>query len=178
MKHIALSDIIDSSERKYVLENSLDDRWLDILVEYPAVFWSAKVLRDLVIDASEYFHLDRTWTSRLTLIADELNNNSIEYGSNEGDYNTMRLQIATKNNKVDFVIEVEDTGKGIGAKTVAEMEELRSQKEGYDYGEHTSIRGRGLFLIIKQIVDELYFQDSPQWWLLVWIKKEIDLDSL
>lgn len=177
MKRVDITDIVNSSERKFFLEKSLDSNGLEIIVEFPAVFWSSKVLRDLVVDVSDYFHLDKTWTSRLTLIADELNNNSVEYWSNEEDINTMMLKIWTKDNKVDFILEVQDSGKWDHAKTAIEMENLKNKKEDYNYSNHTSIRWRGLFLIIKKIVDELYFRDAEWGGLIVGVKKEIQLES-
>jgi hypothetical protein len=50
-----------------------------VIVEYPAIFQSAKILRDFIIDIAEFFRFKNTRKSRLTIIADELNNNSIEY---------------------------------------------------------------------------------------------------
>jgi hypothetical protein len=38
---------------------------------------------------------------------------------------------------------------------------------------HSSIRGRWLFMIIIKIMDELYFENSQKWWLIVWIKKDL-----
>lgn len=176
MKTINIWDIIVPEERKLLLESLLDENGLHITIYYPAVFWSAKVLRDLIVDASEFFSLDRTWTSRLTLIADELNNNAIEYWSREEDVNKMMLDISTKNDTVDFLLEVTDSGKWEYAKKAIEMEELRKIKEDYSFEKHQSIRWRGLFLIIKKLADELYFRDEKSGGLTVWIKREISLD--
>ena len=41
-----------------------------------------------------------------------------------------------------------------------ENEKLARVKKGFAH--HASIRGRGLFLIIINIVDELYFKDAQQ----------------
>ena len=79
MKCITISDIIESSDRKDIIRNNFNKDGLDISVEYPAIFRSSKVLRDFIVDMSDFFHFQTTWKSRLTLIADELNNNGIEY---------------------------------------------------------------------------------------------------
>jgi anti-sigma regulatory factor (Ser/Thr protein kinase) len=40
------------------------------------------------------------------------------------------------------------------------MEQLRESHKDKDFSRHDSIRGRGLFLIISQLVDTLYFKDN------------------
>jgi hypothetical protein len=79
MKHINIFDIIEKSDREYIIASCFDKNGLDIQVEYPAIFRSAKVLRDFIVDMADFFNFETKWKSRLTLIADELNNNGIEY---------------------------------------------------------------------------------------------------
>ena len=53
------------------------------------------------------------------------------------------------------------------------MQELRAQNENKDFTQHHSIRGRGLFLIISHLVDELYFEDSQNGGLIVGARKTL-----
>jgi hypothetical protein len=53
------------------------------------------------------------------------------------------------------------------------MEEYRDEREQEDFRYHTSIRGRGLFLIIIKIVDELYFRNTQKGGLIVGFKKDL-----
>ncbi len=74
-----------------------------------------------------------------------------------------------------FVIEVEDSWKWKYHKNSREMEILWEKKLKEWFKNHSSIRWRGLFLIIKNIVDDLYFKDSFTWWLIVGVKKKIKI---
>jgi len=93
------------------------------------------------------------------LIVDELNNNAIEYGSKKGDLNKMTFSFQ-RNTKTLLSIEVEDSGAGKDAKNAETMRKLQSTKIKEGFENHASIRGRGLFMIIVNLVDELYFKDS------------------
>ncbi|MCD5380932.1 ATP-binding protein [Candidatus Gracilibacteria bacterium] len=177
MKCITISDIIESSGRKDIIRKNFNKKGLDICVEYPAIFRSSKVLRDFIVDMADFFHFKSTWKSRLTLIADELNNNSIEYGSKENDINKMIIRTLIKGDKVEVCLEVEDTGNGKDAKTALEMEGLRDKNKTKGFDNHKSIRGRGLFMIISRLVDELYFRDLEKGGLVVGIKKEIEIEK-
>jgi len=92
MKCITISDIIEQSDRQDIIRKNFHKNGLDISVEYPAIFRSSKVLRDFIVDMADFFHFKSTWKSRLTLIADEMNNNGIEYGSEESDVNKMIIR--------------------------------------------------------------------------------------
>jgi hypothetical protein len=54
---------------------------------------------------------------------------------------------------------------------------LAEKKKKRWFDNYKSIRWRWLFLIIDKMVDKLYFKDSKDWWLIVWLKKEISLDE-
>ena len=114
--------------------------------------------------------LDDRWRRRIVLIVDELNNNAIEYGSKKGDINKMRF-FFEKNTKGLLSIEVEDCGTWKEAKTAEAMELLQIQKKKDGFKNHASIRGRWLFMIILNLVDELYFKDSDAGGLIVWVSK-------
>lgn len=179
MKNINISDLITREERQNIIESTFNEGGLNICIEYPAIFRSAKVLRDFIVDISDFFHFKWTWKSRLTLIADELNNNWIEYWSKPWDINKMIIKTVIKYWEVYFVLEVEDTGNWIDKKTAAEMNTKREEKENENknWGFKASwIRWRWLYLIITKLVDELYFKDSKNWGLIVWIKKKIETE--
>lgn len=136
-------------------------------------FRNAKVLRDYLGKIFQIVGLSSLWKGRFILIADELNNNAIEYGSLAGEINIMRIKISQTDVSTEVLLEVEDTWHGAAAKSAQMMEELRTKKLTEGFQDHTSIRGRGLFLIITRLVDSLYFADSEKWGLLIWVKKSI-----
>lgn len=180
MKKINIDDLILREDRQEIIESTFDKNWLDICIEYPAIFRSAKVLRDFIVDIADFFNFKWTWKSRLTLIADELNNNWIEYWSIETDTNLMTIRTIIEWWEVSLVLEVEDTGNWKDSKTADEMNKKRKEKEEQKKkGElkNSWIRGRWLYLIITKLVDELYFKDSEKWWLIVWIKKKIEIEK-
>ena len=117
------------------------------------------------------------WKSRLTLIADELNNNAIEYWSLEWDINKINIKIIIKNDEIELFLEVEDTGKWKEAKTAKEMILKRNTKKLKWFHKNNWIRWRGLFMIIEKLVDELYFKDWEKWGLIVGIRKKIEIEN-
>ncbi len=150
----------------------------EICFEYISDFKSTKVIRDFVEVLSDKIKIDKIWKSRLILIIDELNNNAIEYWSKHNEKNIFRIYIEkTGNSKVNLTIEVEDTWNWPHHKTAKEMEELRKQRKNIDFSKHDSIRWRWLFLIIEKLVDKLYFKDSKKWWLIVWVKKTLEIKN-
>ena len=167
-------------ERQHIIESAFDKNGLNICIEYPAIFRSAKVLRDFIVDIADFFHFKWTWKSRLTLIADELNNNWIEYWSIEKDINKMTIRIIIESGEVSLILEVEDSGNWSDSKTAEQMNQKREEKEKEKkniWFQASWIRGRWLYLIITKLVDELYFKDSATWWLIVWIKKKIEIEN-
>jgi hypothetical protein len=108
----------------------------------------------------------------LILIVDEMNNNAIEYWSIPEEYNCLRVKIKKNNDSIDINFEVEDTWHWVESKKSFMMKDIEKNKKTPD---NRSIRWRGLFIIIKQLVDNLYFNDSHTWWLIVWINKKLPL---
>ncbi len=53
------------------------------------------------------------------------------------------------------------------------MEEVRKLNEMQGFDSYLGKRGRGLFQLISNLVDELYFQDSESGGLTVGIKKKL-----
>ncbi len=155
-----------------------EDR-VDISVSYISDFRSAKPLRELTDIICKNFGIIAKWRTRIVLILDELHNNAIEYGSQVGEVNILRLSLERNVLRGEYMIQasVTDTGNGLKAKNTFLMEEIRKQHENEDFSHHDSIRGRGLFLIISHLVDRLYFEDDLQGWLRVGIEKKLFLDS-
>ena len=147
----------------------------EIVFEYISDFSSSKVLREFLSNLSEKINIESIWKSRIILIVDELNNNAIEYWTKIWDYNIIRIFLHRKRSNLDIQIEVEDKWNWLRPKTAEEMEELRKNRLSIDFKKHNSIRWRGLFLIITKLVDSLYFKNSSNWGLIVWIKKEIKI---
>ena len=147
---------------------------LEICLSYVSSFKSAKSLRKFISELCDKYSIESTDKSRMILVVDELNNNAIEYWSLEGEFNKMYLKINKEEKGIEILVEVEDTGNWKYAKTVKEMEKLKEYKKRESLDSIKSIRWRGLFLIIEKIVDDLYFKDSINWWLIVWIKKFIN----
>lgn len=146
-------------------------------LSYVSDFIHTKAIRDFISSLAHQINLEAFIIPRIILIVDEMNNNAIEHGSSEGAINKCRLYLKKEDNDtVMWCIEVEDNGTGPHAKTALEMETLRAHKLKRGYDNHTSIRGRGLFMIIVNIVDRVYFRDvSEGKGLIVGVKKRCKL---
>ena len=150
---------------------------MEISFLFKSDFNNAKYLRDDLMIILDIMWLDSIWKNRFVLIIDELNNNAIEYGSNENAINVFKFIGKKQEDGVYLNIEVEDEGNGKNAKKSMEMENLRHEKVEKWFENYHSIRGRGLFLIITKLVDELYFKDSQKWGLIVGVKKTIKIEK-
>lgn len=156
------------------LLQSIKNQWLlECTVLFPSDFSSSKVLRDFVECISKEYQILPIWRARLILIADELNNNSIEHGSLEGDTNEFHIQVAEEGSDLMLHLSVSDTWKGASHKSAKQMEQLREEHRKKDFTKHRSIRWRGLFLIIADLVDMLSFSDTDTGGLVVSIKVRI-----
>ena len=163
---------------------SYDDKFLEklnmtekseITFSYISDFRSAKIIREFISDLAARLWIGKKLEARLVLVTDELNNNAIEYWSKNWDFNNLKVKFIIKDWFVDLSIEVEDTWKWEHSKTAKEMLKLKKEKKKIWFHKHNSIRGRWLFLIINKIVDEMYFKDSVNWWLIVWIKIRLEV---
>ncbi len=154
----------------YIQNNSLDIEFL-----YDSDFKNAKILRDFIEAIWINFKFPHKYISRFILIVDELNNNAIEYWTLKWYTNKLRIKIIVNENEANINIEVEDAWNWLKHKTALEMETLRAHQLRLGYWNHESIRWRWLFMITFKSVDRLYFKDTKNWWLIVWIKKNISL---
>jgi len=173
MKQIFLDDLRENKDiRKLISSFSCEDI-IDISISYTSDFKNAKKLRKIVDIICDRKKVAPKWKTRLILICDELNNNAIEYGSERWGKNIFRIILQEQGSKKHISLSVTDTWSGSQAKTAKEMDDIRKQYQQVNYNDHHSIRGRGLFLIIHQLVDTLVFSDSISWGLTVRIEKDL-----
>jgi len=151
-------------DKKIFLDNMLKSNpdWLEFI--YVSDFSNTIVLRDIISLISDIKGIQEPWKARFILIADELNNNAVEYWSNSWEYNIMRV-FFNKNSedKMAVTIEVEDTWNSANHKTSEHMEKLRDEKLKKGFFNYYEIRWRWLFLMVTKLVDKLYFVDSQNW---------------
>ncbi|MCP4523379.1 MAG: ATP-binding protein [Candidatus Gracilibacteria bacterium] len=163
----------DISNKIEEIKSCMTHKGLDIEFSYASDFRNAKVLRDFVEIILRLYKVDSREIPRFILITDELNNNAIEHGSLSNDVNYMRIFIHKGKKKIEISIEVEDSGKGKSSKNAKEMNQHKKNRLKDGFHHHKSIRGRGLFLIIINIVNDLYFSDGKKGGLIVGIKKNL-----
>ncbi len=147
----------------------------EVLFLFKSDFNNAKYLRDYLLIILDCIWLDLIWKNRFVLIIDELNNNAIEYWSKIWSENLMRFKFEKKENNILINIEVEDSWDWEKSKSAQEMECLRLERLEKWFLDHKSIRWRWLFMIITKLVDELYFKDSINGWLIVWVNKKLEI---
>ena len=173
MKEIHIRDLQQISDIKQYLESCIDGETFHVRFIFGSSFQNAKILRDVLDTTCTLMWLEAKWKTRMVLIVDELNNNAVEYGSREADENTLEVYMSKNNSGIQIKISVEDSGKGEKSKTAEQMEELREERLSKGFKNHHSIRGRGLFMIITNLVDTLYFKNSERSGLIVWIEKKL-----
>lgn len=164
---------LSSLDKKYIDSALASSNWLKLELLYRSIFINTWKIRNLVWYICDVLELDPRMKFKIILIVDELNNNAIEYWSKKDDISIMRFSVKHDNNCYYLNIEAEDSWKWNEHKKASEMIELWKRKIKEWFNNHSSIRWRGLFLIIKNIVDELYFKDSKTGGLIVWINKKI-----
>ena len=173
MEKIYIDEMSKSAIDIEYIKSLYDGNIFEISFFYKSQFFNSKFLRDYLILILEIIWINGVWVNRLVLMTDELNNNAIEYWSKEDDLNIMKVIFKKNSDCIDINIEVIDKWNWKEPKTAEEMEELRNKKTQIWFDNHNSIRWRGLFLIITKLVDELYFKNSSDKWLIVWINKKI-----
>ena len=112
------------------------------------------------------------WKKRFILIVDELVNNAVEHGSEEGDENTFVLMCTRQDNDVVVTIEITDPGRG--NKNATEMGEFIRERQKTWETDRSRKRGRG-FQILHKLVDALYFRDEEDGRFTVGIKKTLSI---
>lgn len=156
-----------------IINSILVDSTLDVEFTYQSRFENTKDLRDFVEVICGVLNFSDKLKSRIVLISDELNNNAIEYWSDSVWFNSLRVYSYILDWVIYFNLEVQDNWKWKAPKSALDMETMRAHKLKLGYFNHDSIRWRWLFLIIVKIVDRLYFKNSKDGWLIVWVKIKI-----
>lgn len=169
LEHNQLIDFFDASIPDYTD--------FEVRIEFLSDYAQSKMIRDAILYLFEKNHINLPWKNRFALISDELVNNSIEYGSLPLDKNTIFIKFAPIDGGISILVEVSDTGRGAEAKTSDEMEQIRKLKEMRGFDSYLGKRGRGLFQLITNLVDELYFRDGETGGLTVGIRKELEFIS-
>ena len=175
MNSININNLPNPLNEEAFISKLMKNKNLDVEFIYGSDFKNAKVLRDFIEAICTKLWFPHKDISRFILIVDELNNNAIEYWTEEWWKNKLRVKTINNADSISITIEVEDTGRWAKHKNALEMETLRAHQLRLWYGNHESIRWRGLFMIIVKSVDRLYFRDTDDWWLIVWIKKNISM---
>ena len=175
MNVIHIKNLPKSFSLSNFISNQFENWIIDIEFIYDSNFKNTKLLRDFVEEICFSLWLPSQDISKFILIVDELNNNAIEYWTELWWFNKLRLKCSNNLKEIDINIEVEDTWKWAKHKNALEMETLRAHQLKLGYNDHKSIRWRGLFMIIVKTVDRLYFRDTVNWWLIVWIRKKIKI---
>jgi anti-sigma regulatory factor (Ser/Thr protein kinase) len=111
MDGLYINDVsIENQEKELLLKPFLTEKGISLSCFYDSDFKSAKILRDYIEKICETLKIENKWKSRLILITDEINNNAIEYGSLQGERNSMTIEIQKGASSCEVKIEVEDTG--------------------------------------------------------------------
>lgn len=122
--------------------NIEDSGSFDLFIAFQADYGQSKMIRDLILHLFERNSIDVPWKNRFALISDELVNNSIEYGSMPLDKNGFFISFRSKGEILHVTLEVQDTGRGLEAKSSQEMEEIRKMKEMQGFENYLGKRGR------------------------------------
>jgi len=173
---IVIDDLdLSKFDKAFITQELENSKELRLELFYKSIFINTGTIRNLVSLVCEELWLESSMKFKIVLIVDEINNNAIEYWSQSEDINIMRFSVYKDNSLYYLNIEVEDSWKGDEHKKAYELVDIWKIKLKEWFNNYSSIRWRWLFLIIKNIVDELYFKDSDTWWLIVWINKKIKI---
>lgn len=173
MYTIHIDSLSACSDYSELIAGYITDRSISIAFCYSSAFENTHIIRHCVESICRQLGIGKPWMHRIVLMVDELNNNAIEHGSQKSGKNEMRMYISAHGSQCNMRIECEDSWTGIHPKKAKDMDALHRDVKARGFSQHKSIRGRGLFLIIDQMVDKLYFKDSDSWGLIVWIQKNI-----
>lgn len=173
MHQLYLWDFQNIADIKHSIRSLIEKDFIEFSFLYQSCFQNTKILRDISDFLCTEIGMSSKWKTRIVLIVDEMNNNAIEYGSKENDMNEFFVSIKRKSHSFDIHMFVCDAGTWEYAKSAQDMENIRKQKLSHSLDIHNSVRGRGLFMIILNLVDELYFLDWEKGGLKVGIKKEL-----
>lgn len=175
MLQIDISNIEYGELIDFVSKGIFDFGNFDLELVFKADYNQSKIIRDLILLLFQKNNIEVPWKNRFALISDELVNNSIEYGSLPLDKNRFIIHFKTISKVLTINMEVYDTGRWLESKTSREMEELKKIKEAAGFEWYLERRGRGLFQLVNNLVDELYFRDNPNGGLIVGVRKMMEI---
>ena len=171
ISHLEYNELID-----FVNSSISDFGNFDLELVFKADYNQSKIIRDLILFLFQKNNIEVPWKNRFVLISDELVNNSIEYGSLPLDKNRFTIHFKIVGKTLTINMEVCDTWRGLESKTSSEMEELKRIKASIWFEWYLGKRGRGLFQLVTNLVDELYFKDNANGGLIVGVRKEMELN--
>jgi len=148
-----------------------------ITIKIPTHAYFASGIRDFTVKMIKNMtSFSEKWAYRFQAIVDELCNNAIEHGSEEGAEIIITFICQEKES---ITVIVEDSGKIDSKKSAAEMETyLREQKHKQLTIKNFSFRGRGLTQIVSSWTDSLEFFDRENGGLKIKITKSLDSDDI
>lgn len=175
-KNYCITELKDSTQRSQFLREFATVKSWNLCIQYNSNYENTKILREIIDEFCNLFGVPLKWKTRLVLIFDELNNNAIEHWSIESDMNRCFISLKKRKDWIYIIGYVEDTWNAVDAKDYKQMKILQEQFKNKDFSKHQSIRGRGLFLIISQLVQVLDFRPASIWWVQVYFEKLIPLE--
>ena len=93
MEKIYVNNLSETTDKYEVVRPLFDWNTLEVEFIYKSDFVITKDLRDFVEVTWEILWLPKDVIARMILISDELNNNAIEYGSDQDWYNILRIKV-------------------------------------------------------------------------------------
>ena len=175
MLNIDISNIDYENLKEFIDENISDFKNFELSIQFKSDYSQSRIIRSTILYIFDKNNINVPWRWRFSLISDELVNNSIEYWSMALEDNLFLMKFSSEGNVLNINIEVHDTWNWAFSKNMKEMEQVQKQKEDNWFDWYMWKRGRWLFQLVKNIVDDLYFKDNESGWLIVWINKKLEL---
>ncbi len=177
MKTIHSGNLEKLSYKDMLMRNFIVAWGINVSFSFVSDFMISRLFREIINNIGDLIWLNTTCKARIVSVIDELANNAIEHWSKRGDINKLRISIEKEYDGLLLSIEVEDPGNWQSPKKAYEMRKLRDEVLKKWFSWHKSIRWRGLFMIIINLVDDLYFNDSAEGGLIVWVKKKLSYED-
>ena len=153
-------------------QNSKKSDETKITITLPTSAYFLSGIRDFTLEmVRNMTGFTEQWAFRFQSIVDELVNNAIEHGSEEGD----EVYIAFVHKKEEWLqIVIEDTGKGPSQMNAEQMATYLAEKKNVDFINYRDLRGRGLAQIVAAWTDDLHFEDLENGGLRVIARKYLN----
>jgi len=141
----------------------------EITISFPTNAFFVSGIRDFTFQlVKNMTGFSEQWAFRFQSVVDELCNNAIEHGSQEGEHVVCTFRCRPHDR---FELIVEDTGTGPENNTIEEMNAIVENQKDRDVFEIEGIRKRGLSHIVLPLVDKISFEKTEQGGLRVHIFK-------